>query len=92
MRYLYDKDHYVIHYGALKQAIKYGLVLKQIYRASEFKQARIIEPYIKMNSAKRKAATSESKKNVLKLCNNSIYGKSLQNVALFKEFRLISHY
>ena len=35
-----NKEEYVIHIVALKQAIDHGLVLKKVYRVIEFKQAR----------------------------------------------------
>ena len=33
-----DKEKYVVHIRALKQALKYGLILEEIYRVIKFKQ------------------------------------------------------
>lgn len=35
---LYDKKIYVLHINALKQALKYGLILEKVYRVREFYQ------------------------------------------------------
>ena len=39
MTTLYDKENYVLHYRALKQTPKHGLILKKIHRALKFKRS-----------------------------------------------------
>ena len=47
---LYDKKNYVIHIGALDQALKHRLILKKIHCTIEFDQSAWIKPYIDFNT------------------------------------------
>ena len=49
-----DKENYVIHIAALKQALNHGLKLKKVHRVIEFKQEVWLKPYIDMNTELRK--------------------------------------
>ena len=42
-----DKEKYVIHIRALKQALNHGLKLKEVYRVIQFKIKARLKPYIK---------------------------------------------
>ena len=44
---LEDKEKYVIHIRALKQALNHGLKLKEVYRVIQFKIKARLKPYIK---------------------------------------------
>lgn len=72
---LFDKKKYVIHYRALKQALKYGMVLKKIHRAIEFDQEPWLEKYITFNTKKRAEAKNEFEKVFFKLMNNAVFGE-----------------
>ena len=39
-----------------------------------------MKPYIDFNTQKRKEATNDANKNHLKLLNNAIYGKTIENM------------
>ena len=39
-----DKEKYVIHISALKQALNHGLKLKKVHRVIEFKQEAWLQP------------------------------------------------
>lgn len=71
---LQSKTNYIVHYRALKQAVKHGLVVTKMYRAIRFNQSRWLAPYIKLNTELRKRATSKFDQNLAKLMNNSCYG------------------
>ena len=45
-----DKEKYVVHISALKQALDHGLKLKKVQRVIEFKQEAWLKPYIDMNT------------------------------------------
>ena len=53
---VYDKENYVVHIRALKQALDHGLILKKVYRVIELRQEAWLKPYIDMNTELRKEA------------------------------------
>ena len=53
---IYDKEKYVIHVKALKQALDHGLVLKEIHRVIQFKQSAWMKEYIDFNTRLRTAS------------------------------------
>ena len=56
-----DKEKYAIHIRALKQALNYGLKLKEVDRVIKFDQEAWLKLYIDMNTKLRK-----KEKNILK--------------------------
>ena len=71
-----DKEKYVIHIRALKQALNHGLILKDVYRIIRFKQDAWLKPYIDMKTKLRKEAENEIEKHFFKLMNNSVFWKN----------------
>ena len=71
-----DKDKYVIHIRALKQAFNNGLKLKEVHRIITFQQKAWLKTYIDMNTKLRKEAKSEFKKDFFKLMNISVFGNN----------------
>ena len=51
-----DKERYVIHIRALKQALNHGLKLKKVHRVIQFNQKAWLKTYIDMNTKYRKDA------------------------------------
>ena len=56
---LQNKESYVIHIIALKQAIDYGLILKKVRIVIEFKREVWLKPYIDMNTKLRTQAKKQ---------------------------------
>ncbi len=73
---LYDKKNYVIHYRALKKALKLGLVLEKEHRAIESRQEPWLKKYFDFNTEKRTQAKNEFEKMFYKLMVNATFGKS----------------
>ena len=80
-----DKENYVIHILALKQALNHGLKLSKVHRVIEFRQENWLKPYITMNTELRMQAENDFKKEFYKLMNNSVFEKTRQNVRKHRE-------
>ena len=76
---LYDKEEYVVHIRNLKQALILGLILKKWHRVMNLNREALVNPYIDMNTELRKKAKKDFEKNFLKLMNNAVFGKALEN-------------
>ena len=87
---LLNKTKYVVHIKSLKQALNHGLKLKKIYRIIEFDQEAWLKPYMDMNTELRKVANSDFKKDFFKLMNNSVFGKTLENIRKDRDIKLVT--
>ena len=74
---LLPKEKYVVHYRNLKYYLSIGWKLAKVYRILEFKQKPWLKKFTDFNTERRKEATNEADKNLFKLMNNSVYGKTM---------------
>ena len=74
------KKNYVLHYKNLKQYLEEGMILKKVHRGIKFVQSPRMEPYIRKNTDLRKDAKNAFEKDFFKLMNNSVFGKTIENI------------
>jgi hypothetical protein len=87
-----DKIDYVVNYRILKLYLELGVELidNKVNKCLEYTQAPFMEPYIMLNTKLRTKAKNEFEKDFFKLMNNSVFGKTMENVRNRINFRLIS--
>ena len=87
---LYNKKKYVVHINSLKQALNHGLKFKKIHRIIEFNQEAWLKPYIDMNTELRKLARNDFQKDLFKLMNSSVFGKTVENIRKHRDIKLVT--
>ena len=83
---LLDKTNHVIHETLLNQCLELGLVVKKVHNIVSFKQEPTLKKYIDFKTSKRAVARNKFEKDLFKLMNNAVYGKTMENVRNNRKF------
>ena len=75
---------------ALAQALRHGLILDRIHRLIEFDQFAWMKPNIDFNTQLKTKAKNYFEKDFFKLMNNSVFGKTLENIRKHRNIKLVT--
>ena len=77
---LRDKEAMVLHGKNLQLYLSLGMKLKLIRRGLKFAEKDFMKCYIDKNTSLRSQAKNDFEKELFKLMNNSVFGKTMENV------------
>ncbi len=86
-----NKSKYVLHHENLKMCLRMGLELTKIHRGFTFEESCFMKSYIDLNTNMRTKGTTDFEKDFYKLMNNSVFGKTMENVRNRVNVKLVTN-
>ena len=88
---LHDKSAYVAHIRNLKQSLNHGLVLKKkLIELLNLDKKNWLKSFIDVNTDLNKKGKKGFQKRLLKLMNNAVFGKNLENGRKNNDSKLVT--
>ena len=88
---LLPKKNYKIYYKNLEYYMKLGVKITKVHKILTFDEKPFLKDYIDLNTNLRKKAINDLEKDLFKLMNNAIFGKSMENVLNRSNIKLINN-
>lgn len=86
---LNEKKKYIIHHETLKLYRSLGIKIGKIHRVIRFEESPWMKKYIDLNTEFRAKADNDFEKDFFKLMNNSVYGKTVENIRKRVDVKLV---
>ena len=86
----YNKEHYFVHFVVLKFYLSMGMTLNKVHRVVKYKQKPWLKEYIDFNSRQRSLTCNNFDKDFYKLKNNSLFGKTMEDVRKRINYKLVT--
>lgn len=86
----FNFKNYVVYGENLKKYLDLGLKLTKIYRGIKFDELFWFKSYIEKNMELRKRVKNFFEKDFFKLVNNSVFGKTMENIRKRVDVKLVN--
>ena len=88
---LSTKINYKIYYKNLEYYMQLGIKIDKVHKILTFDEKPFLKKYIDLNTELRKNSKNDLEKDLFKLMNNVIFGKSMENVLNKSNVKLINN-
>ena len=88
---LLSKKNYKLYYKNLEYYIRLGIKVDKVHKILTFDEKVFLKKYIYLNTELRKHRKNDLETDLFKLMNNSIFGKSMENVLNKSNVKLINN-
>ena len=88
---LLPKKNYKVYYKNLEYYLKLEAKVTKAHRILTFDEKPFLKQYIDLNTELRKQSKNDLEKDLFKLINNAIFGKSMENVLNRSNIKLINN-
>ena len=85
------RKNYVVHYRNLRLYLEMAMKITAVHRGISFYQSPWMEPYIRKNTELRKTAANSFEKDFFKFMNNSVFGKTIENIRKRQNIHLVDN-